>query len=78
VIGAAMRPMWVEVTWKLLKKALGRCQTSGISKGLRKKATSHSKHCLYYLVCIFAYATTSLLLLIIICTLVHGLTFPTS
>ena len=25
VLGAAMRPMWVVTTWKLLKKALGRC-----------------------------------------------------
>jgi hypothetical protein len=31
-------------------------------KGLRKKATSHSNHCLYSLVCIFAWTTNFLLL----------------
>ena len=46
---------------------------SSISKGLRKKETSHSKHCLYYLVCIFASATISLLLFTSIQFPHHGL-----
>ena len=37
--------------------------SSSISKGLREKAISHSKHCLYYLVCTIAlsnYFSTSI------------------
>ena len=39
---AHMWTMWAESTWKLYKKALGRCHWGSISKGLRKKAISHS------------------------------------
>ena len=56
VLGAAMWPMWVEGPWKLHEKALGRCLIVGISKGLRKKAISHSKAllvlpCVYLCLC---------------------------
>jgi hypothetical protein len=52
VLGAAMRPMWVEVTWKLFEKRLGRCQIDGISKDLRKKANI-SLQALFVLPCVY-------------------------
>ena len=54
--------MWVEVTWKLLEKALGRCQFGSISKDLRKKENISFQHIVVLpCVCSFGSATISLL-----------------